>query len=299
MLKYVENKDIETFNKVVKEIHTMKAARQKIANEAENPLNQKNIRRLKVLVLSYARSGSSLLGEMISAHLSTSYYFEPLWQQNISCEHQINSTKIAKRLENVVGGLLNCHWPQVKQLKPFSFRKQSLNCNKTTISVVKTIRLHLNGVMPWMRKMQDMKIVHLIRDPRAQTKSRLKLKGSFKCTSKDIPGYCKSVLDDLQIGKLLPPEKYKLVRYEDLVTNPMGIMTDIYQFLGIPFTNLMKAYVYKHFHAENITREIRSGPQGTFKTSDFDNSDISGIPTRILKTVESSCEEVMEIGNYI
>ena len=55
-----------------------------------------------------------------------------------------------------------------------------------------------------------------------------------------------------------------------------------------------------HLYFCNICFNIfRSGPQGTFKTSDFDNSDISGIPTRILKTVESSCEEVMEIGNYV
>ena len=44
---------------------------------------------------------------------------------------------------------------------------------------------------------------------------------------------------------------------------------------------------------------FRSGPQGTFKTSNFDNSDLSGIPAKILDTVENSCEEVMKIGKYI
>ena len=44
---------------------------------------------------------------------------------------------------------------------------------------------------------------------------------------------------------------------------------------------------------------FRSGPQGTFKTSDFDNSDISTIPPDIKKTLEKSCDEVMKFGNYI
>lgn len=299
LLGHVEDKDTETFNKVAKQIPTMKEVRQNMANTLDNDVNKTISGRTKVLLLSYSRSGSSLVGEMISAHPSSSYYFEPLWQHNLSCVHEMNSTMVAKRMENVIGGLLNCHWPQIKQLKPFSFRKNSSGCNKTTISVVKTIRLHLNGVIPWIRKNPTLKIIHLIRDPRAQTKSRLKLRGSFKCTSADIPGYCKSVLDDLKLGSELPPEIYRLVRYEDLVLNPMDEMENLYKFLGVPFNNSMKDYVYKHFHAEKVTRKIRDGPQGTFKTSDFDNSDIRGLPEGIKKTVEKSCREVMEFGKYI
>ena len=38
---------------------------------------------------------------------------------------------------------------------------------------------------------------------------------------------------------------------------------------------------------------------GTYRTSNFDNSNLSGIPAKILETVENSCEEVMKIGKYI
>ena len=58
--------------------------------------------------------------------------------------------------------------------------------------------------------------------------------------------------DDLQVGKLLPSSLYKLVRYEDLVHKPMEVMDSLFKFIGVPFTNLMRSYVYKHFHAENI-----------------------------------------------
>ena len=50
---------------------------------------------------------------------------------------------------------------------------------------------------------------------------------------------------------------YRMIRYEDLVSNPMGEMEKLYKFIGVNFTMLMKQYVYKHFHAENITEIIR------------------------------------------
>ena len=62
--------------------------------------------------------------------------------------------------------------------------------------------------------------------------------------------------DDLQVGKLLPSSLYKLVRYEDLVHKPMEIMDSLFKFIGVPFTNLMRSYVHKHFHAENIAGDI-------------------------------------------
>ena len=42
-------------------------------------------RRGKVILLSYSRSGSSLLGELLALPASSSYYYEPLWQHNIDC----------------------------------------------------------------------------------------------------------------------------------------------------------------------------------------------------------------------
>ena len=45
-------------------------------------------RRVRVVLLSYSRSGSSLLGELLALSPSASYYFEPLWQHNISCRYQ-------------------------------------------------------------------------------------------------------------------------------------------------------------------------------------------------------------------
>jgi len=255
--------------------------------------------RIKVLILSYSRSGSSLLAEVLSAHPSTSYYFEPLWQHQLSCESMMTNTKMVTDMEAIVGGLLNCYLPTVNQLKRFSFRKKSLECNKTTISVVKTIRLRMNGVMPWIMKNPNIKIIHLIRDPRAQTKSRLKQPQQFKCEKSNIPTYCKSVFDDLELGNQLPPQMYRLVKYEDIVSDPMPKIEALYQFIGVNFTEPMRQYVYKHFHAETVKLKVdRTNPYGTFKTSSFNNSNISGMPQDIMQNIEQSCKELLQAGKY-
>ena len=60
---------------------------------------------MKVVLLSYSRSGSSLLGELLALPASSSYYYEPLWQHNLSCRDQLNNTNIAPRLDNIIGRL--------------------------------------------------------------------------------------------------------------------------------------------------------------------------------------------------
>ena len=44
------------------------------------------------------------------------------------------------------------------QLYRFSLRKHSVDCAATELSVVKTIRLHLAGVTPWMEKHPTLKV---------------------------------------------------------------------------------------------------------------------------------------------
>ena len=64
--------------------------------------------RVKVLVLSYSRSGSSLLGDLLSLSPSSSYYFEPLRRLKLKCRERLNNTEIQPLLETIIGGLLDC-----------------------------------------------------------------------------------------------------------------------------------------------------------------------------------------------
>ena len=118
-------------------------------------------RNIPVLV----RSGSSVLGELMSLHPSTSYTFEPFREEKkentITCSDMYNSTNIASLVENKLMGILNCDPDVVSKLKRFSARKNTYTCSKTNIRVVKTIRIHLNGVLPWLEKYPSLKVIFL------------------------------------------------------------------------------------------------------------------------------------------
>ena len=105
-------------------------------------------------------------------------------------------------------------------------------------------------------------IIHFIRDPRFQVRSGSKL-SSFKCESGVIPGYCRSVEDDITLGSQLSPALYRLVRCEDLTRDPLTVLTALYQFIGVDMTGTISDRIKLHFHAENrFYRHAVSTPCG-------------------------------------
>ena len=43
-------------------------------------------------------------------------------------------------------------------LNRFTIRKNSLKCQNTNLSVIKTIRVHLDGILPWIEKHPSLKV---------------------------------------------------------------------------------------------------------------------------------------------
>lgn len=198
------------------------------------------------------------MGELLSLTPSSSYYYEPLFQYHLSCDQRANSSSLTKFVAKTIGSLLSCkNRFLLNNLSKFSRRRNSVHCGKTKLSVVKTIRLHLNGVSKLIRQYPRLKIVHLIRDPRYQLESRLRLRNSFQCEKGDITEYCDSYMDDLKIGSTLPPSLYKLVKYEDLVADPEAIMKMLYDFIRVPMTPQIKQQILDHFNAENLDRKVK------------------------------------------
>ena len=103
------------------------------------------------------RSGSSLLGNLLSLHTSTSFYYEPLKKFKIfnECHHRFNSSEVTDLIEETLGGIYKCEGKVLKKIE------KSLSCKKTSITVIKTIRIHLNGISPWLHKFPSLKVENL------------------------------------------------------------------------------------------------------------------------------------------
>ena len=87
-----------------------------------------------------------MLGELLSLHPSSTYYFEPFRQYNLSCFERDNSSSIANLIEHNIVGLHKCDYKLMdnkyvstiknKQTKS-SYKENSLKCKETTIRVIK------------------------------------------------------------------------------------------------------------------------------------------------------------------
>eukprot|EP00057_Strongylocentrotus_purpuratus_P004865 XP_003729653.1 PREDICTED: carbohydrate sulfotransferase 1-like [Strongylocentrotus purpuratus] len=91
----------------------------------------------------------------------------------------------------------------------------------------------------------DLKLIHLIRDPRSMILSRLKLASPeikvFNVTELSdtfrnvLLKYCSNWLQNYEIGHYVPSirKNYLMVRYEDLALEPYVYAKRIYEFVGL------------------------------------------------------------------
>ena len=97
----------------------------------------------------------------MSLHPETTYYYEPFYQHEIfdECQHRFNSSNVSDLIEETVGGIIKCEENIIKNIHPFSTRYiNHQKCNETKITVLKTIRIHLNGILPWLYKFPSLKV---------------------------------------------------------------------------------------------------------------------------------------------
>ena len=95
----------------------------------------------------------------------------------------------------------------------------------------------------------DAKLVHLVRDPRGVVYSRVKLRWMKK--NFNSPEFRKSVrnvfdpiLQNIRLGLFSCPswlrDRFKVVRYEDLVANMVNVTRDLYKFAGLGWSSIVK-----------------------------------------------------------
>ena len=73
---------------------------------------------------------------------------------------------------------------------------------------MKTIRLRRAGLEPWVRE-TEIKVVHLVRDPRAMITSIAKRPGTWSDTLKNATFQCRRMMDDSLLENVLPRERFE------------------------------------------------------------------------------------------
>lgn len=119
------------------------------------------------------------------------------------------------------------------------------------LRATKVVRATMESMGPLLRALPSLRIIHLVRDPRAVALSRSRFgpsgKGLYyqqvyrnKSGSRVLAEaslYCRHVIADIRSRLALErefPGRIKLVRYEDVVDNPAERFREVYELLGEP-----------------------------------------------------------------
>uniref|UniRef100_A0A3B5MZW6 Sulfotransferase n=1 Tax=Xiphophorus couchianus TaxID=32473 RepID=A0A3B5MZW6_9TELE len=164
----------------------------------------------------------------------------------------------------------------------------------------------------------DLRIVHLVRDPRAVIRSREESAKSFDVDSaivleqRNVPAasvqyevmqeICRSHVRINERAILKPPPflkgRYKMIRYEDVARNPLKEINDIYDFVGLEMTNQMEEWIYKVTHGKG-----KGSKKEAFQITSRNANEVSQAWRTLLqhskvKRIQDLCKGAMSLLGY-
>ncbi|CAG5122228.1 unnamed protein product, partial [Candidula unifasciata] len=214
----------------------------------------------KVIVLSYLRSGSSLTGDIIQQHPDIFYVFEPLKTIGRQFEGLDRDRLLMDLHFSAMSIFCVCvfylldasesQWHRIVRC----FQEVNSKCRSAKIIAAKTIRLSMRQAAALMVSDSTVKVVHLIRDPRAVIASRLRFNERFRLTpvSEQANKLCSQVVNNINISKDLSgmfPKRILTVRYEDIAESPVAAARQLFNFLGIQITASNEEYIWNITYA--------------------------------------------------
>ncbi|XP_063600599.1 carbohydrate sulfotransferase 1-like [Penaeus indicus] len=254
--------------------------------------------------MTYQRSGSSFVGELLTSGGGAMYVYEPLflWRALLGPGADVG---VEERAARALGDLLDCK-PEVIRAwrrRPYQYFRRKPEgvrdwCVDADLRLLKSIRARASFVLPWVRARPDIKVVHLVRDPRGILNSVKRGGNLWSENNRNAALQCANIERDLRLQEL-GPHRYLQVRYEDLVESPLEETRRIFSFMGANFNDDVMAYLREHtWLAEKIPAE-KQGYLKTFRDSSFKHDHWKiNMDNREIEFIENVCGSVMKKLNY-
>ncbi|XP_068006757.1 carbohydrate sulfotransferase 4-like [Melanerpes formicivorus] len=200
----------------------------------------------------------------------------------------------------------------------YPFSKVEEACKTYSHIVIKEVRfLSLKVLYPLLTDPSlNLKIIHLVRDPRAVFRSRESARAVLAHDSNIVTGIrdskgekglysameviCKGQVEIYKTGRQAThsflKDRYLLVRYEDIVRDPLARAAQMYRFAELHFT----AELQKWLH--NITHGKGQGTQA-FQIGSRDALGVSQawrktLPFEKIEKVQNVCKDAMDLLGY-
>ncbi|CAH2314620.1 carbohydrate sulfotransferase 6-like [Pelobates cultripes] len=196
-------------------------------------------------------------------------------------------------------------------------------CRSHKHMAMKTVRiLDLKVLIPLLQDPKlDLRIVHLVRDPRAVVSSRqyftlidddrivyrdgISDQGGNKSKTPNatevMAKICRSQVSMYKEGRNsmhFPLGRYMLVRLEDLACDPLSKVNKVFSFVGLSMTPEIRHWVHNITHHEiasepggfmSYSKEAKNVTENWRKRLDFS----------IVKKIQSVCQEAMDMFGYL
>ncbi|XP_070550881.1 carbohydrate sulfotransferase 3-like isoform X2 [Ptychodera flava] len=320
--------------------HPLRKSTESPAHHNGKPMNDasnKGEKESRILLFADYRTGSTFVGQLLNQNKDVFYFFEPLRpvsdmikRNTISLDHS-NSTKL-----EILKDLYNCRFPtyylyhiQHWGLAPSGSKalralcRAHGGCNNVTVNHLvdhckgyrhigmKVIRLESLDQLESLvtEDKLDLKILHLIRDPRGVASSRKFISQKFLISRKNktiskvgltprMQYYCKRSSETILYSKRLPfwlKDRYKIIRYEDIAMDPFGLVQEMYNYSGLVSSEDVSKW---------ITVNTQSKKNGVSNMSTRKNSSevVQSWRNKLLfedvTIIQSFCAELMSLMNY-
>ncbi|XP_042218868.1 carbohydrate sulfotransferase 1-like isoform X2 [Homarus americanus] len=285
-----------------------------------------------ILVLSSeGRSGSSFLGSLVASLGRNMYFFEPIRTLEYDIPSTITKEMMVTELrriyhcemrDNMIDSdsykstiyyqhTVGCGRPyRVMKRKKEEIRMARRICNRMPVKIIKTIRCRLQWISELLQDTElDLKVIHLVRDPRGILLSVHNSYGGDVSTH-----VCSSLFQDLQQQQYMKekfPNSYFFVRYEDLCQDPYGKTSEIFRFLkgegnvssstnssssASPSQDIprcVQEFLHTHMH------NAKGNPYSTYRnTATTWQKWRSSISQKSLMTWERECSDVLHMMGH-
>ncbi|XP_029378974.1 carbohydrate sulfotransferase 6 [Echeneis naucrates] len=193
-------------------------------------------------------------------------------------------------------------------------------CSTYSHVVLKEVRFfELESLYPLLQDSSlDLRIIHLVRDPRAVLRSREQSAAALVYDSatvleqrntpaadvqyKVMQEICRSYVRINERAMLKPPAflkgRYKLVRYEDVARNPLEEIDSLYHFVGLETSSHLEEWIYGVTHGKG-----KGSRSEAFKITSRNATNVSQawrmlLPYGKVKRIQEVCKGAMTLLGY-
>ena len=177
------------------------------------------------------------------------------------------------------------------------FKKQ---CEATPTRAIKTVRATMESAKYLLEKLPNLRVIHLLRDPRAVVVSRSEFDGSGSGyyagkplnMAKEAMMFCRQMVRDIQLRHQLQqmyPGQIMEIIYDDFVLQPQQYTELVYRFANVTVPRSLKAWVERQTNSHKNKKQ-----NSTYIATKWQEK----MSYRVSKDVTSECEDFFKYVNY-